>query len=771
MPQKLANSTENNFTKGLVTEFTGLNFPENAATEADNTAFTLIGEVNRRLGIDFEDNFSTTNINKINKAITTYKWNNAGGDGLTELVVLQVGNILSFYRSSSATTLVPLSNQILVSTIDISAFQASGNVNDSSQTECQYAIGNGYLFVFHSDLEPFYCTYAAGLVTGASIAVQIRDFTGIVEDGIPDNLRPSALTNLHEYNLTNQGWTSGGPWQATSTTPILGATGPRTFTVAAGLGATVGQHVNVYYTGGPPPFIPSGLVAMSGNVSSYVGTQLTLAITSVSTYTNNLTLSSWSLTPISNGYIDTWHSALGNYPSNADVWWRFKNSTGVFSPATTFANVTLNTGPAPKGHYILSAFDQQRDLASSITGLTDITTTVRPRTGTWFQGRVWYAGVDFSQAASGNAKYYTWTENIYFSQIVDTAEQFGKCYQLNDPTSEDLFDLLPTDGGVITIAGCGSIYKLFPIQNGMLVFAANGIWFITGSQGIGFTANDYTITKLSNIQSIGSNSFVDVMGLPYFWNEEGIYQVTPQQGGGLAVQSITYSTIETFYDDIPLNSKKYVKVAYHPIDYVIQWVYNSEEETDITSRYSYNKILNYNVYNKSFYPYTVEGTPSINGIQYVAGPGGTNTPTPGFKYPSSTPANDFTFADEHDEDYFDWFSFDSIGVAFESSFVTGYKVHTKGIGRFGVQYLITFSKSIDPNSFTIQGIWDYALDSNSGRFSVPQVINNTAGPGVRVRRVKIRGRGYALQFKVSSIEGRPFSLIGWTLVEEQDTST
>jgi len=51
----------------------------------------------------------------------------------------------------------------------------------------------------------------------------------------------------------------------------------------------------------------------------------------------------------------------------------------------------------------------------------------------------------------------------------------GNCYQVNDPTSDQLFDLLPTDGGVIVIQGCGSIYKLFPLQNALLVFAANGV--------------------------------------------------------------------------------------------------------------------------------------------------------------------------------------------------------------------------------------------------------------------------------------------------------
>jgi len=101
------------------------------------------------------------------------------------------------------------------------------------------------------------------------------------------------------------------------------------------------------------------------------------------------------------------------------------------------------------------------------------------------------------------------------------------------------------------------------IANGLLVFAANRC--IASSlvvQGIGFTANDYTINTISNIQSISGTSFVNVMGLPYFWNEEGIYKVVPGKSGALEVDPITVGTILTFYNNIPKNSKRYVRGAY-----------------------------------------------------------------------------------------------------------------------------------------------------------------------------------------------------------------
>ena len=55
MPRQQAFSIENNFSKGLLTEHTALNFPENACTETFNCTFDNLGNVSRRLGFDYEN--------------------------------------------------------------------------------------------------------------------------------------------------------------------------------------------------------------------------------------------------------------------------------------------------------------------------------------------------------------------------------------------------------------------------------------------------------------------------------------------------------------------------------------------------------------------------------------------------------------------------------------------------------------------------------------------------------------------------------------------
>ena len=602
MPNQRQNvSIEANFTGGLKTEFTGLNFPENSCTAVDNCVFSIVGDVLRREGINFEANNVLNSVVSSGDAINQYRWKNAGGDGQTEVLVVQVGGTLYFFKSSASTIASPLSAQILVSTVTISTFLAQGSSNVVTGVECQFSDGNGYLFVYHPYCDPFYCTFNAGTITPMVITVQTRDFNGIYEPGVPANFRPLTLTPEHNYNLVNQGWIQGNPWSATSTTAITFTGGAKTIVLSPASIAGISNGEGIQITGVTAGGFPLSII---GTVSSYSTPDLVFNLTTVYSGTVGATYSgiTWSVSPYNLGVITTFFNDVGVYPSNADIWWEYKDSSGVFNPSTTLSNVTLANANAPQGHILLNAFNQTRSATSGITGLTNVTTTTRPQTGAWFQGRVWYAGVNAAQPATGDAQFYTWSENLYFSQIISDVTDFGNCYQYNDPTDENLFEILPTDGGVITIQGSGAIYKLFPIQNGMLVFAANGVWFITGSSGIGFSATDYVVTKISAVQSISGISIVDVNGLPIFWNEEGIYAVEPtqKQGYGLAVNPLTVGTILSFYNQIPLASKQFARGAYNPVTYIVQWTYRSTVETSVTTRYQYDSMLSLNIFNKAF---------------------------------------------------------------------------------------------------------------------------------------------------------------------------
>jgi hypothetical protein len=764
---QLVTATENKFTKGLVTEYTGLNFPENAMTDADNTEVTVIGDVVRRLGLDFEVNSVKETINIVDRSVNTYRWNNAGGDGLTQLLAVQVGSTIQFYDIDASTLETPLSNLKLFQTVDLTDFEIDAF---DRTVQCEFADGNGYLFVFHPNIDPIYCSFIPNTgVFATPISIQIRDFAGIPEPNVGVTDRPVTLTASHSYNLANQGWTTDAAWRAVTTieypAPALGS---RVYNVGTVTGINLGDSVAFYshetywYEGGPVLY-GSGYAQGSGTVTAYADPLLTINVQGTNGVAGTFI---FTIAESNLGFVDAWNTSQGNYPSNADVWWYFKNASGVFDP-TTQVNTSLSTGNAPQGHFIVNAFNIDRATSGGVPGLTAVRTTKRPQIGAWFQGRLWYSGVSAAQIPIAEEPFYSWTENIYFSQInVGTASNFGNCFQTNDPTSENLNDLLPTDGGVIQIQSCGRIFKLFPTVNGLLVFAANGVWYITGSQGIGFAANDYTITKISGVQSISSTSYVDVLGLPYFWTEEGIYAVETDQQGRLAVNILTHDTIDSFYAEIPKEARKYARGSYNHIDYVIQWIYKSSDSTDVTDKYKFDRALNYNTHLKAFYPYTFDTSlGSIHSVNFLTGPGGANTPDPTFKYFAST-GTDTAFADLHDSTYADWASAGGVDFDDKSYFITGYRVHGKANMKFQVPYIFVYSRTDDVVSYKVQSIWDYAISSSANRWSSAQlVLHGNPHYSVFHKKIPLRGRGYAMQLKFKSVVGKAFDFIGWSTFE------
>lgn len=364
------------------------------------------------------------------------------------------------------------------------------------------------------------------------------------------------------------------------------------------------------------------------------------------------------------------------------------------------------------------------------------------------------------------------------------------------------FEIQPTDGGVISIAGAGTLIKLFALKNALLVFASNGIWAITGSQGLGFTAIDYTISKVSSIKQISPNSFIDVYGFPMWWTREGIYSIkvgverdSPQAETGFIIQSLTDATISSFYDDIPLDSKIYARGAFDPVSFIIQWIFRSTSTADINQNYEFDSILNLNTQTGAFYVWSLEdSTLKVNGInliESVTGPVSVNNVvdgsgnnvvdasgnqvvtysvsagviTPVFKYIISKPSGvsySFSFADVRDPTFSDWVLHDG-GHSYESSFVTGFAVHGQAQRFFQNNYVYIFSDALEETSYAIQGIWDFANEGNTGYWSSKQRSTLPASAfNYDYRKYKIRGKGLALQLRVTSTATKPFSIIGWS---------
>lgn len=481
--------------------------------------------------------------------------------------------------------------------------------------------------------------------------------------------------------------------------------------------------------------------------------------------------------------LNLWDTARTDMPSNADVSWYFKDVSDAFD-FTTVDDRAIGNSLAPKGHFIYSIWDFNR--SDAVPGAQDSSIeTERFSTIAFHAGRVWYSGLKISSQSS----------RIYFSRIVTAADQYGQCYQVNDPTSEKLFDLLPSDGGFIDIIDCGTIYKLIPMFNSMVVIASNGVWSISGSQGQGFTANDYSIARLSEILNVSSTSFVYVEGAPYWWGYEGIWTLeADKQSNSLRVKSVTDQNIRSFYMNIPVESKQLARGAYDPLTKRIVWIYKSVQPSSFSDRYIFDQQLVLNMLTGSFARWAVDvSTVQINGIVDVFGAtssltdeiviDGTSDVVDGsdsvvdsvsadpsafsvLKYLNSYNLNNSSFAECYSRTYTDWFTYDNVGIPYESSLTTGYVVRGKGINKFQETYINLFSTSNSKSSFKIMGVWDWAGVNTTGRWGSQQIVNYTGnGYDYKPRRIKIRGSGLALQFRIVNNGTEPFDIIGWSVYE------
>ena len=198
MAQQSAKKEYNTFVKGIVTEAGPLTFPENASLDEENCVLNRDGSRQRRLGMDFEDDYVLRSVTAApDDAIASFRWENAANDTNNQLAVVQVGQRFFVFDATA-----PSISGNLIASINMSSWI-------TGKTVVNVANGMGYLFVTAGTSNPLYLSYdpVANTVTVSGIQILIRDFVGL-DDGLFISDRPSSLTTAHNYNLLNQGWPS-----------------------------------------------------------------------------------------------------------------------------------------------------------------------------------------------------------------------------------------------------------------------------------------------------------------------------------------------------------------------------------------------------------------------------------------------------------------------------------------------------------------------------------------------------------------------------------
>lgn len=374
----------------------------------------------------------------------------------------------------------------------------------------------------------------------------------------------------------------------------------------------------------------------------------------------------------------------------------------------------------------------------------------RPSTTCFFQGRAWYAGYEANQLSS----------SVFFSQIIENKNQYGRCYQKQDPTNEYFNELLVDDGGVIRILEIERIVKIFSTQSSVIILATNGVWEVTGNPY--FTATNYNVRKMSSVGCFSPLSVVDYKGLPIWWGEDGIYTIQfDPQFQTFQIVNLTEDRIKEFYLDIPSNNRVYAKGVYDLLEDTCYWVYNTTESFVNTDKYIFNAVLCLNRRSIAFYPWTFSDTNYVRGVFFHNPVLRTVPNTVKYVYtdPSST---EFSYANFYDTIYLDWGADN-----YESYFVSGYDINQTALKFASPNYVQVYldDEEIDndPSAY-IQGVYDFTTSSSLGRWSVAQQVypSSLNSRKASFRKLKIRGKGKSLQFKIYSEEGKPFYIVGWS---------
>ena len=714
------------YVAGLITEAGPLTYPENASTDELNCLLFRKGNRRRRLGIDYETDYSlsATSIGLSgirDDAISTHEWTSVGGNGTLNFSVIQIGDTLHYYDLSSS----PLGSNKKSFTTDLNTYLATGQTNPETDP-VHIVSGKGAIFVVSKKIDPILITYSASgdSITETAISIQIRDFEG-VDDGLDPDEEPTSLTDAHSYNLKNQGWASPG--------------------------AAIADPVATYYT------------------------------------------------------------YASKYPPNSKQWWTGKDSSEDFSGALLAKYSSGNT-LAPRGHFLLNPFYEDRTTVSGVSNITVVSEDNRPEQVAFYAGRVWYMGVE-SSSINGH---------IYFSQVLTDTTRAGRCYQESDPTTEELNELLDSDGGLIVVPELGTVKGTFISGPALVIFASNGVWAISGGGNDGFKATDFQVQKLTSVGCISGDTIVDVEGAPFWWAKTGIYTVSTGEDGSPKAQSMTQNTIETFYqDDIPEGSKDYARGIYDEATKRIYWFYNTVAPTSNQHRYRFNAALIFDSSIGSFSPWKLAdldlNSPYIVGAidthsvynvtkeePVVDSNGNTvidaslNTvvtdvePIPNeksfLKYLTIVPdgADNFnwTFSVFNNGDFVDWETKDNLGKSFDSYLETGYEILEDFSAKKAVPIIrFFFSKTetavaggllLSPSSCFVTAKWDWTDDEEANKWTTKRQIyslkrqfddgiitDSKPGQTVVSSREKFRGRGRALQLRFDSESGKDFDLYGW----------
>lgn len=500
------------------------------------------------------------------------------------------------------------------------------------------------------------------------------------------------------------------------------------------------------------------------------------------------------------GWTTAARSTYANWPPLTHPWFSGKNSTGDFSVAE-WNKVYSGTSLLGNGRFVLNFFSKDRSTASGVSGISTEVETSRFKSVAAFAGRVFYAGLESAQNSG----------TILFSRTIENLSELGDCYQQNDPTSEEISDLLDTDGGYIKIPNAVNIRKLYTRGPDLFVFAENGVWKISGVDNI-FRATNYSISFITSIGIQAASSFIEAEGLPFWWSLTGIHTLSVDQSIGIEQETnLSISTIQSFIDNIAGDAKAKVTGVYDKINKKIYWAYPNDGEQKVTK---FSNLIVLDITLQAFYPWKVADGYDIVGFSFYNGYGsdqleldvvqGADDIVQGTDDIVSIQQSDFTTGDPAivllvrdlstnkltiggftDSSFYDWTNHN-----YQSYAVAGHEFFGDLMLDKTSPYIEVFMRSTEtgwegsestgytlqrPSGILVSPYWDFAKAPSTApqqgyRFGIMPVVNSsdlsaTNIPETVIRtRLKLRGKGKSVRLRFESEEGKDFVLLGYGIL-------
>ena len=802
MPQLPVDKVFFSFVGGLNTEVSPLTFPEGTSLDEQNFEMRLNGTRRRRRGLAKESGHTVADVSvagtyATGQSVNSYRWTNVAGNPDLTFIVVQVGTALLF--ASEAEDLSP---EFKTDYVDLSTLGTTGTDEDIYSYPVDMASGRGFLFVTGRYVPPVYISYdvTTDTFTVVEIPTYMRDFKGI-EDGVDLRQFPIALTDDHEYNLINRGWRAdliGTYFTGTGSAnyPAKNQIYHKGYRRATAVGYADIDGIKEFNSdkldaeafgdsSAPTgalvidPFDPTYAKLASGtliNISSFTATQVSGTLYEIDiTTASNHGLAAGANVAVTNNRMkyttDTGSVITGSL-----------DGTYVIQSVPAATRLVVNYYFSGGWSAWVDQYVAKGQVATEVLFRSDATGTLeRPQAVAFFAGRTWYAGTADDEL----------NDTIFFSQIAVNPVQFGSFYQAADPTSEFINALTPSDGGTIIVPNLGQVYKMIPMEDSLVIFAANGVWAILPSSQGGFRADGYSVRKISDVGCCGHQAVCRIESTVTFCSLRGIYVLGPDQNSGqLNANSITETTIQSLWNEIPDARKREIQVAYDDAKKRVYYLYGTSE---VTAARTYDAALVYDARLGAFSKYIfshsdADGSWKIRGI--VAQ--GMMESLDSAKKMKWLATKDDTGIKLNvlDMDQTGYDDFD--GTEQDAYIITGYDnlgdfarhrqapvVHVY-LHKTETGYEEAGDGALTPvgeSSCFMQARWDWSDSSNSGKFGTEQEVYRhvkyyqpasaadtfDSGLPVIVTRNKLRGRGRCLHLRFRAGEGKDCYILGWSI--------